>query len=235
MALPPRIPKVGLAGHHSGSRRETRPAHLSFLRTLECPVYPDRRPLEAHHLLRADKSRGMGRRAADRFAIPLSRKAHRELHGAGDEEAWLASNGIDGRALAAALWRVSGDRDAALKSFGERSWPAATRLPGAGRVVARRSLQLKKDTDRPGGHQSYTVIPGGKTSARGDGASSTLRVLTCRVCEARDGVDSWGAIILVKPCTDGDRVVASHQLLLCATCFQKGIRTYLGPAGAYEL
>jgi hypothetical protein len=115
MALPPRIPKAGLPHKRPKGRRKARPAHLRFLRSLECPVYPDGRPLEAHHLLRADRTRGMGRRAADRFAIPLSRKAHRELHAAGDEEAWLAARGIDGRALAAALWRVSGDREAALR------------------------------------------------------------------------------------------------------------------------
>jgi hypothetical protein len=94
--------------------------YLAFLRQLECPVYPGERPIEAHHLLRADCTRGMGRRAADRYAIPLSSKAHRELHEAGDEEAWLAEHGVDGRALAAALWRVSGDY--------EMGWRIVTRM-----------------------------------------------------------------------------------------------------------
>jgi len=57
----------------------------------------------------------MGQRAADRYAIPLSVRAHRELHAAGDEEAWLAAMGVDGRALAAALWRVSGDIEAGMR------------------------------------------------------------------------------------------------------------------------
>jgi len=89
--------------------------HLAFIRSLPCPIYPDEGPIEAHHLLRVDRTRGIGRRAADRYAIPLSTKAHRELHDAGDEEAWLAERGIDGRALAAALWRVSGDLEAGLR------------------------------------------------------------------------------------------------------------------------
>lgn len=89
--------------------------HLEFLRTLECPVYPGERPIQAHHLLRADPSRGLSRKAADKYAIPLSAKAHRELHGAGDEENWLVSNRIDGRALAATLWQCSGNRDAGLR------------------------------------------------------------------------------------------------------------------------
>jgi len=116
MLLPPRIPKSGLPA------RKTKPArkgmshdHLAFLRRLECPVYPGERPIEAHHLLRADGTRGMGRKAADRYAIPLSQRAHRELHDAGDEEAWLAAKGIDGRALAAALWRISGDLEAGIR------------------------------------------------------------------------------------------------------------------------
>ena len=117
MLLPPRIPKTGLPPSktkppRSGMCRD----HLAFIRSLSCPIYPDEGPVEAHHLLRADQTRGMGRRAADRYAIPLSVKAHRELHAAGDEEAWLAERGIDGRALAAALWRVSGNMGAARRA-----------------------------------------------------------------------------------------------------------------------
>jgi len=116
MLLPPRIPKFGVPA------RKTKPArkgmshdHLAFLRRLECPVYPGKQPVEAHHLLRVDRTRGMGRKAADRHAIPLSQRAHRELHDAGDEEALLAAKGIDGRALAAALWRISGELDAGMR------------------------------------------------------------------------------------------------------------------------
>jgi len=116
MLLPPRIPKTGLPPRRM---KPPRPGmsrnHLAFIRSLICPVYPDEWPTEAHHLLRADRTRGMGRRAADRYAIPLSMRAHRELHDAGDEEGWLADTGIDGRALAAALWRVSGDIQAGLR------------------------------------------------------------------------------------------------------------------------
>ena len=71
----------------------------------------------------ADRTRGIGRRAADRYAIPLSAKAHLELHIAGDEEAWLAAVGIDGRALAAALWRVSGEFEAGMRIVMRASVP----------------------------------------------------------------------------------------------------------------
>jgi len=116
MLLPPRIPKSGLPARKAKPPRKGMTLdHLAFLRRLECPVYPGERPIEAHHLLRADRTRGMGRKAADRYAIPLSQRAHRELHETGDEEAWLAAKGIDGRALAAALWRVSGDLEAGMR------------------------------------------------------------------------------------------------------------------------
>ena len=116
MPLPPRIPKTGLPPKKSKpARKGMSRDHLEFIRKLECPIYPGERPIEAHHLLRADRTRGLGRKAADKYAIPLSRKAHRELHANGDEEAWLASLRVDGRALAAALWRMSGDLEAGLR------------------------------------------------------------------------------------------------------------------------
>ena len=110
MLLEPRFAKTHLPPKKS-KRRTNRWnfQHLAFVRELECPIYPGERPIEAHHLLRADPSRGIGRKAADRYAIPLSRKAHSELHACGGEESWLAARGIDGRALAAALWCASGD------------------------------------------------------------------------------------------------------------------------------
>lgn len=94
---------------------------------------------------------------------------------------------------------------------------------------------MAKDPDFPVAHPSLTVIQGGKGSDSDRLGEPTLRVLTCRVCEARDGIDSWGAIVLVKPSTYGEKIDASHQLLLCATCFQNGIRTYLGTTGAMKL
>ena len=115
MTLPPRIAKQDLPPVRTRVQRGQRRTHLRFLRSLECPIYPGERPLEAHHLLRADPRRGLGRRAADRYAIPLSWRAHRELHDCGDEEAWLAARGVDGRSLSAALWRCSGDTAFALR------------------------------------------------------------------------------------------------------------------------
>ncbi len=117
MPLPPRIPKTDFPPKRAEPRQAGMSRkHLAFLRRLDCPIYPGERPIQVHHLLRADKRRGLGRRAADKYAIPLCARAHRELHETGDEEAWLASKGVDGRALAATLWRCSGDLRAGLRT-----------------------------------------------------------------------------------------------------------------------
>lgn len=64
--------------------------------------------IQAHHLLRTEE-RGLSRKSSDRWAVPLCRICHDDLHAAGDEEAWLGGQGIDGRAIASALWAARGD------------------------------------------------------------------------------------------------------------------------------
>ena len=81
-------------------------AHLDKVRDCPCAV-TGREPAQAHHLLRTEE-RGLSRKSSDRWAIPLHADAHRALHDAGDEEAYLMGYGIDGRALASALWAVRG-------------------------------------------------------------------------------------------------------------------------------
>lgn len=63
--------------------------------------------IHAHHLLRTGE-RGMGIKSPDKYCIPLCVAHHRELHDAGDEEAYLMRHGIEGRGLAASLWGVRG-------------------------------------------------------------------------------------------------------------------------------
>lgn len=84
--------------------------HLADIRTLFCCICGSR-PVHAHHLLRIGEQlpRGMSRKSEDRWAVPLCSTHHMALHGAGDEEAYLASLGIDGRSLARALWANRGD------------------------------------------------------------------------------------------------------------------------------
>jgi hypothetical protein len=118
MALPARIPR-NLPARKKPVREGMSAKHLAFIRSLPCCVCGSVHLVHAHHLLRTGEH-GMGQRSADKYALPLCDKwapeigCHRKLHVNGDEEAWLASVGIDGRSLAASLWRVSGDREAAL-------------------------------------------------------------------------------------------------------------------------
>ena len=97
------------------------PKHIAWLHETECPIYPGERPIVVHHLLRTYDEHGhriiksQSQKTDDRLAIPLCDRAHRELHDAGDEESFLARHGIDGRALGAALFRVTGDTPAGLR------------------------------------------------------------------------------------------------------------------------
>ena len=46
----------------------------------------------------------MGRKVSDRFAVPICRLHHRELHRRGNERAWWQSQDIDPLVIAADLW-----------------------------------------------------------------------------------------------------------------------------------
>ena len=46
----------------------------------------------------------MGRKVSDRFAVPICRLHHRELHRRGNERDWWQSQGLDPLAAAATLW-----------------------------------------------------------------------------------------------------------------------------------
>lgn len=106
-SMPPRIPR----------QREGMDAkHLANVRQLPCLVCGNgtstltliQAGVQPHHLLRSGE-RGLSYKSADRWAIPLCFHDHNSLHAAGDEDAWLAECGIDGRAVAAALWSERDD------------------------------------------------------------------------------------------------------------------------------
>ena len=46
----------------------------------------------------------MGRKVSDKFAVPICRLHHREMHRCGNEHAWWQSQGIDPLPIAASLW-----------------------------------------------------------------------------------------------------------------------------------
>jgi hypothetical protein len=49
----------------------------------------------------------MGRKVSDKFAVPICRLHHRELHRRGDERAWWQSQRIDPLPAAATFWETT--------------------------------------------------------------------------------------------------------------------------------
>jgi hypothetical protein len=98
--------------------RERDRYHLKFVASQPCLVC-GRTPSDAHHLKFAEQ-RAMGRKVSDRFAVPICRLHHRELHRRGNERAWWQTQGIDPLPIATSLWEkthavtpaeAEGDRD----------------------------------------------------------------------------------------------------------------------------
>lgn len=85
------------------------PAHLECIRQLPSCL-SGKRPCDPHHL-RVSNERGVGLKATDRWAVPLTRDEHEECHRVGSrvEEAWFLNRGIDVYSLANALWQATGN------------------------------------------------------------------------------------------------------------------------------
>lgn len=112
MRPPPRIAK-SMPVHVPRVREGMDRNHLANVRLCGCAVCDGvgRGAVQAHHLLRSGE-RGMSRKSSDKWALPLDLRCHALLHAAGDEDAFLSRHGIDGRALATALWAARGDVEA---------------------------------------------------------------------------------------------------------------------------
>jgi hypothetical protein len=82
--------------------RERDRDHLKFVASQPCLVC-GRTPSDPHHIKFAEQ-RAMGRKVSDRFAVPVCRLHHRELHRRGNERGWWESQGIDPLVIAAKLW-----------------------------------------------------------------------------------------------------------------------------------
>lgn len=108
-------PKPTTAERREGNSKR----HLALIRQLPCCVTGKRGPSDPHHLREGlAHERGIGRKATDRWAVPLCRQLHEEAHrvGSRQEWAWFKARGIeDPLELAAALWRNTGDLDRMLK------------------------------------------------------------------------------------------------------------------------
>lgn len=115
MPLPARI-KRQVIRQRKLPREGDSKSHLTWIKTLPC-LLCGRMADHPHHLLRGVDSlpKGMGRTNPDRWAIPACWRCHEAIHGAADDEAFLAARGYSGRDVAFALWGVSGDTEAGLR------------------------------------------------------------------------------------------------------------------------
>jgi hypothetical protein len=94
--------------------------HLALIRQLPSCVSGRAGPCDPHHLKSgpAGQERAVGRRATDRWAVPLKRDEHDELERISSrrEEAWFRERGVDDVIeLAAALWTNTGDLERMLR------------------------------------------------------------------------------------------------------------------------
>lgn len=143
----PRIAKTALV-HVRRERPDMSPGHLALIRQLPCLGCGVQRydgapfVIDPDHIMHPDhgfNSRGIGRKSADRWTIPMCRGPFgcANCHDAAQQcklgyEAWFAERGIDARAVANALWSGTDDllgmeriifrarQDAALKAAAMR-------------------------------------------------------------------------------------------------------------------
>jgi len=82
--------------------------HLKFVASQPCLIC-GRQPSDPHHL-RFAQPRAIGLKVSDEFTVPLCRGHHRELHQAGNEEAWWEDLQINALEIAKELWQQSRPR-----------------------------------------------------------------------------------------------------------------------------
>lgn len=109
--------------------------HLAWIRTLRfCAATGRRMAVDPHHLMRWEDPDGRrevrgGRKWGDETVIPIGRDVHDRATLSGRPEDYLrAKYGILHRELAAALYRVSGDTDAGLRTLEKHLAEAKLRL-----------------------------------------------------------------------------------------------------------
>lgn len=88
-------------------------AHLKCIRVLNCATCSAFAPSDPHHLKAGvQHERGIGRRATDRWTVPLCRSCHDSVENVGSrrEPEWFAKRGVaDPLGLASALWHATGN------------------------------------------------------------------------------------------------------------------------------
>jgi DNA recombination protein Rad52 len=95
-----KIDKSQLAVAEPKRRRDK--AHLRFVAFQPCLIC-GRQPTDPHHL-RFAQPRAIGLKVSDEFTVPLCRGHHRQVHQAGNEEAWWSQRNINALMIAKDLW-----------------------------------------------------------------------------------------------------------------------------------
>jgi hypothetical protein len=109
-SVPNRIDKSQLV--LSEPKRLRDKAHLKYIASQPCLIC-GRQPSDPHHL-RFAQPRAIGLKVSDEFTVPLCRGHHRQLHQAGNEEAWWTARKIDALAIAKDLWAQTRPKSAPM-------------------------------------------------------------------------------------------------------------------------
>jgi hypothetical protein len=93
-------------------------AHLKFIRQLPCLVCRNNIQTEAAHVSYPEprfgkRSRGLGEKVDDAWAVPLCNQHHVGQHDFGDEKRWWHLVGIDPIPIAMALYLHHGNHEVA--------------------------------------------------------------------------------------------------------------------------
>jgi hypothetical protein len=107
---PPRIDKSALPLAKPKRLRDK--AHLKFVASQPCLIC-GRQPCDPNHL-RFARPRAIGLKVSDEFIVPLCRGHHRQLHQAGNEEAWWEGLKINALATAKQLWEQTHPKSVAV-------------------------------------------------------------------------------------------------------------------------
>lgn len=117
-----RIPNFAPPGTLLKGPREKDQDHLTCIRQLECVVcvsldQEQDTPTEAAHLRSSSAIyekpiAGMGKKPADKWALPLCRTHHREQHGPGGELGFWHGYNLSPWIICVKLFEKSGDMDA---------------------------------------------------------------------------------------------------------------------------
>jgi hypothetical protein len=98
----------------------------------------------------------MGRKVSDRFAVPICRLHHRELHRRGDECAWWQNQAIDPLIVAATLWaRTHAVAPAEAAIVGDRDRSAGINTTLNGRHIGNGAAAA----DRRQNNETKPIVP----------------------------------------------------------------------------